>query len=274
MLGRNNIMCFLIEVSLELPVSLVMSFSISLFLSFFFSLQGKGLTHFSSFGPPLLNERNGSAIGLMVKKSNVVASLAQFVSGQVGSSRVGRCFSTFGQVVCQLPARTKLSLLGLHQAPKLSSEHVDHVASNFGLGDLIQHLSPETAVEAYSPPLGTSSQENVSTGPTGSIALMLESEIDEITKIGGWIEMKQSNPKNLEWAVTVSDDSEDSFGWGVSLNGGLGVEGPQSWNHFQVESYLKLNLGKRLSVKPGITTHLVDGKPRMTALMLRSNWFL
>ncbi|KAM5565192.1 hypothetical protein ABKV19_019287 [Rosa sericea] len=238
------------------------------------SHQGKGLTHFSSFGPPLLNERNGSAIGLMVKKSNVVASLAQFVSGQVGSSRVGRCFSTFGQVVCQLPARTKLSLLGLHQAPKLSSEHVNHVASNFGLGDLIQHLSPETTVEAYTPPLGTSSQENVSIGPTGSIALMLESEIDEITKIGGWIEMKHSNPKNLEWAVTVSDDSEDSFGWGVSLNGGLGVEGPQSWNHFQVESYLKLNLGKRLSVKPGITTHLMDGKPRMTALMLRSNWFL
>lgn len=235
------------------------------------SHQGKGLTDLSSFGPPLLNERNGSAIGLMVKKANAVASLAQFVSGQVGSSRVGHCFSTFGQVVCQLPARTKLSLLGLHQAPKLSSEHVHYVAPAIGLGDLVHHPSPETTVEAYTPPLGTISQENVS---TGSIALMLESELDEITKIGGWIEMKQSNPKHLEWAVTISDDSEDSFGWGVSLNGGLGAQGPQSWNHFQVESYMKFNLGKRLSVKPGITTHILDGKPRMTAFMLQSNWFL
>jgi hypothetical protein len=136
---------------------------------------------------------------------------------------------------------------------------------------LVHHPSPETTVEAYTPPLGTISQENVS---TGSIAVLLESELDEITKIGGWIEMKQSNPKHLEWAVTISDDSEDSFGWGVSLNGGLGAQGPQSWNHFQVESYMKFNLGKRLSVKPGITTHILDGKPRMTAFMLQSNWFL
>ncbi|XP_008221226.1 PREDICTED: uncharacterized protein LOC103321216 [Prunus mume] len=251
------------------------------------SHQGKGLTDLSSFGPPLLNQHNGSAVGLMVKKSNTVASLAQFVSGlgaQVGSGRVELCLSTFGQIVCQLPGGTKLSLLGLHQMPSLSSEYVDHRIGALTIplgssthdrshetiveGSLTHHRSPEAMVEAYVPPLGSNSPEK---GSSGSIALMLESEVDEMTKIGGWIEMKQSNPRHLEWAVSVSDDSEDSVGWGMNLSGILG--GPNLLDRFQIESYMKLNLGKRFSVKPGIA-HIVDGNARMTALMLRSNWSL
>ncbi|XP_068313992.1 uncharacterized protein [Pyrus communis] len=251
------------------------------------SHQGKGLTDLSSFGPPLLNQHNGSAIGLMVKKSNVVASLAQFVSGlatQAGSGRVGRCLSTFGQIVYQLPGGTKLSLLGLHQIPKLSSERGEHRIGVLTIplsslvrhkppeatveGSLTQHTSPETMVEALVPPLGTNSQDN---GSTGSVALMLESEIDEFTKLGGWIEMKQSNPKHLEWAVTVADDSEDSVGWGIGLNGILA--GPNLWDRFQAESYFKFNLGKRFSVKPGVA-YIRDGNAKMTAFMLRSNWSL
>ncbi|CAL2233030.1 unnamed protein product [Prunus armeniaca] len=252
-----------------------------------FSWQGKGLTDLSSFGPPLLNQHNGSAVGLMVKKSNTVASLAQFVSGlgaQVGSGRVELCLSTFGQIVCQLPGGTKLSLLGLHQMPRLSSKYVDHRIGALTIplgsstydrshetiieGSLTHHRSPEAMVEAYVPPLGSNSPEK---GSSGSIALMLESEVDEMTKIGGWIEMKQSNPRHLEWAVSVSDDSEDSVGWGMNLSGILG--GPNLWDRVQIESYMKLNLGKRFSVKPGIA-HIVDGNARMTALMLRSNWSL
>ncbi|PQQ21488.1 uncharacterized protein Pyn_07736 [Prunus yedoensis var. nudiflora] len=240
------------------------------------SNQGKGLTDLSSFGPPLLNQHNGSAVGLMVKKSNIVASLAQFVSGlgaQVGSGRVELCLSTFGQIVCQLPGGTKLSLLGLHQMPRLSSEYVDHRVGALTIplgssthdrshetiveGSLTHHRSPEAMVEAYMPPLGSNSPEK---GSSGSIALMLESEVDEMTKIGGWIEMKQSNPRHLEWAVSVSDDSEDSVGWGMNLSGILG--GPNLWDRVQIESYMKLNLGKRFSVKPGIA-HIVDGNARM-----------
>ncbi|KAI5353662.1 hypothetical protein L3X38_006556 [Prunus dulcis] len=251
------------------------------------SHQGKGLTDLSSFGPPLLNQHNGSAVGLMVKKSNTVASLAQFVSGlgaQVGSGRVELCLSTFGQIVCQLPGGTKLSLLGLHQMPRLSSEYVDHRIGALTIplgslthdrsretiveGSLTHDRSPEAMVEAYVPALGSNSPEK---GSSGSIALMLESEVDEMTKIGGWIEMKQSNPRHLEWAVSVSDDSEDSVGWGMNLSGTLG--GPNLWDRVQIESYMKLNLGKRFSVKPGIA-HIVDGNARMTALMLRSNWSL
>lgn len=211
----------------------------------------------------------------MVKNANVVvASLAQSVSGlgmKVGSGRVGHCLSTFGQIVCQLPGNTKLSLLGLHRMPKISSERVAHGALAMPLGSLEHHTyrSSETMAGASAPPLGTNSQGRGSA--TGSVALMLESELDETTKIGGWIEMKKSNPRHLEWAVTVSDDSDDSVGWGIGLNGMLG--GPKSCDHFQIESYLKLNFSERFSVKPGIA-HIMDGNAKRTALMLRSNWSL
>ncbi|RXH73342.1 hypothetical protein DVH24_013026 [Malus domestica] len=96
------------------------------------------------------------------------------------------------------------------------------------LTSLVHRKSPETMIEALVPPLGTNSQDNRS---TGSVALMLESELDEFTKLGGWIEMKQSNPKHLEWAVTVADDSEDSVGWGIALiEDAAGV----SWTRFVV----------------------------------------
>lgn len=235
------------------------------------SHQGKGLTGVSSCGPPLLNLHNGSAIGLMVKKSNIVASLAQFVSGlgmPLDSGSIEHCFSTFGQVLYQLPRGTKLSLLGLLQVPKLLRQCANHGPLTLSFGGYRRQEAYEGMVEEFVPPMGTSSEGNAS---TGSIALMLESEIDEFTKIGGWIEMKNSNLKYLKWAVSVSDDSEDSFGWGIRFSGMN--EGPKSFDHFQVESYMKLNLGKRFSVKPGVA-FIKDGNSRTTALMLRSNWSL
>ncbi|XP_059438794.1 uncharacterized protein LOC132171489 [Corylus avellana] len=240
------------------------------------SHQGKGLTELSSHGPPLLNQHSGSGIGIgvMVRKSNVVASLAQFVSGlgmQPGSDSMGHCLSTFGQVVCQLPRGIKLSLLGLHQMPKSLSQHVS-LGSPLTIPVRLfkRHRTPETVVEveASTSSVRASTLENVS---AGSIALMLESELDEITRIEGWIEMDKSNPKHLQWAVTVSDDSEDSFGWAISLSGMVGD--PTNRDRFQAESYLKLNLGKRFSLKPGLT-YVADGNARLTAFMLRSNWSL
>lgn len=233
------------------------------------SHQGKGLTDTSSLGPSLLNQHSGSGIGLTVRESNIVASLAQFVSGlgmQPGSDSMGHCFSTFGQVVCQLPRGVKLSLLGLHQVPKSLSQHVSLGPLTIPVGFLKRHRAPETVDEASTGAMRVSTQENVS---TGSVALMLESKLDEITRIEGWIEMQKSNPKCLQWAVTMSDDSEDSFGWGMSLSGILG--GPTCRDHFQAESYLKLNLGKRFSLKPGLA-YVADGNSRTTALMLQSNW--
>lgn len=100
---------------------------------------------------------------------------------------------------------------------------------------------------------------------------MLESEIDEIPKIGGWIEMEKSNPKHLQWAVSLSDDSEDSLGWGMRVSGT--IESPTNLDHFWVESYVKMNLGNRFSLKPGIA-YITNGNAKVAAFMLRSNWSL
>ncbi|KAB1204054.1 hypothetical protein CJ030_MR8G028333 [Morella rubra] len=233
------------------------------------SKEAKGLTESSSLGPPLLNQHNGIGLGLMVRKANVAASLAQFVSGlgmPVASNSMGHCFSTFGQLVCQLPREIKLSLLGVHQVPKPFSERVSLGPLSIPLVLPKQPTAPETLVEASTLAMRASTQKTAS---AGSVALMLEAELDEVTRIGGWIEMQKSNPKCLQWAVTMSDDSEDSFGWGMSLSGILGC--PTSGDHFQVESYLKLNLGKRFVLKPGLA-YVADGNVRIPAFMLRSNW--
>ncbi|XP_030506711.2 uncharacterized protein LOC115721777 [Cannabis sativa] len=236
------------------------------------SHQGKGLTDISSSGPSLLNQPSGSAIGLMVKKSNIIASLAQFVSGQVmhlDSHSFGHCFSTFGQVLYQLPRGTKLSVMGLLQSPKLACQlPASYGPFTLSLGGSKHQETPEGMVENLVSTIGNSSQGNV---PTGSVALMLESEIDEFTKIGGWIELKNSDPRYLKWGASLSDDSEDSFGWGMKF-GGM-IEGPSNFDHFQVETYMKLNFGKKFSIKPGIA-YIMDGNARVTALMLRSNWSL
>lgn len=232
--------------------------------------QGKGLTDFSAFGPPMLNQHNGSAIGLMVRKSNIVASAVQFASGlgmEASADGVRNCFSTFGQVVCKLSEGTKLSLMGLRQVPRPSGQQFRFGALTIPVGILKLGKAPKTSLEA-SDPVGTNMDERVS---AGSVAVMLESELDESTRIGGWIEMKNSGPKHLEWAVSVSDSPENEFGWGLSLGGIL--KGPTNLNHLQAEASLRFNLGKRFRLQPGLV-YVMDGNARLPVLMCRSSWFL
>ncbi|XP_059636717.1 uncharacterized protein LOC132278836 isoform X2 [Cornus florida] len=233
--------------------------------------QRGGLTNYSSHGPSLLNEHRGSAVGLMVRKPNVVASLAQFVSVlgmQPGSIGITRIFGTFGQIVCQLSRSTKLSLMGIHQVPKLSSQQVSLGALAVPVGLFNRRKGPEAVMEASSPPIETHTEENVM---AGSIAVMLESELDESTRIGGWLEMQKSNPKHLQWAVTMSDTPEDDFGWGLSLAGS--IQGPKSWDHFQAETFLNFNIGKRCRLQPALV-YVMDGTAQFPALMFRSSWSL
>ncbi|KAL2472593.1 hypothetical protein Fot_48613 [Forsythia ovata] len=232
------------------------------------SHEDGALTDYSAFGPPLLNQHNGSAIGIMVRKSKVVASLAQFFSGLGvlhNSARFTRSLSTFGQVVYQLSPSTKLSLLGLHKESRLLSQRVSLGALAIPVSLFEQNISSETSME----------EDSATTGKVrmldGSMALMFESERDENTRIGGWIEMKSSNPRYLQWAVTMSDTPEDEFGWGLSL-GGL-VQGPKNWDHFQVETFLKVNFGKRFKFQPALL-YVMDGATQFPALMFRSTWSL
>ncbi|KAE8706495.1 putative skp1 [Hibiscus syriacus] len=226
----------------------------------FYLQDEKGLTGLS-LGPPLLHQQTGSAIGVTMRMSNIIASLAQSVSGM----RNAHCLSSFGQVVCQFPLGFKLSVLGLHQWPKLAScnIHLEALAIPFGLSRPLEDAYT-TDDETSSPPLTTNNLE------FGSIALKLESEFGAYKRLSGWIEMKQATPKHFEWAVNFFDTSEDVYGWGMSLGG---VEIPGNCGHFQVESYVKFNPIKTFSLKPGVA-YIVDGNSQTMAIVLRSNWSL
>ncbi|XP_015073128.1 uncharacterized protein LOC107017404 [Solanum pennellii] len=223
------------------------------------SREERGLTDYSSFGPPLLNQLNGSGISVMVKKSNIAACLAQFFSAlppQPG--RLLYCFGTFGQVVCQLSSNTKLSVLGIHKMANLTRQQPRLAAMSLPFSFLQQSGYPHVITV----------EESVL---DGYLAMTLESEVYESTKIGGWVEMKISNPKHLQWAVTMSDTSVDDFGWGLSLGGLLG--GRRNYDHFQVESFLNFKVGKKCKLQPGLL-YVIDGATQFPALMFRTSWSL
>ncbi|KAL3370511.1 hypothetical protein AABB24_007517 [Solanum stoloniferum] len=222
------------------------------------SREERGLTDYSSFGPPLLNQLNGSGISVMVKKSNIVACLAQFVSALPHSGSLLFCLGTFGQVVCQLSSNTKLSILGIHKMGNLSRQQPRLAAMSLPFSFLQRSGHPHASFVENSL-------------LDGYLAMTLESELYESTKIGGWVEMKRSNPKHLQWAVTMSDTSEDDFGWGLSL-GGL-VQGRRNYDRFQVECFLNFNVGKKCKLQPGLL-YVIDGATQFPALILRTSWSL
>ncbi|KAL3641007.1 hypothetical protein CASFOL_015975 [Castilleja foliolosa] len=227
------------------------------------SYQEMALSNYSEFGPPLLNHQNSSAIGIITRKSNVVASLAQFVSGTGTEANLGgvaRTLSTFGQVTWQLKGNTKLSLLGMHTSSRWPGPNVSLGAFALPVS-LFKH-------NRFS---GAHVDEDERRNLGGSLSLMLNSELDEGTRIGGWIETRHSDPRQFRWAVTVCDAPEDEFGWGLSL-GGL-LQGPKSIEHFQVETHLNLNVGKRFKLQPAVV-YVKGGSTQFPALMLRSCWSL
>ncbi|XP_049354249.1 uncharacterized protein LOC125818778 [Solanum verrucosum] len=222
--------------------------------------EERGLTDYSSFGPPLLNQLNGSGIAVMVKKSKIVACLAQFVSAlPPHSGSVLYCFGTFGQVVCHLSSNTKLSILGIHKMANLSRQQPRLAAMSLPFSFLQQSGHPQASLV-----------ENCFLD--GPLAMTLESELDESTKIGGWVETNIASPEYLKWAVTMSDTSEDDFGWGLSL-GGL-LRGPRKWNRFQVESFLNFNVGKKCKLQPGLLYVMDEGATQFPALIFRTSWSL
>lgn len=230
--------------------------------------QERGLTRYSDFEPPLLHQHHGSAVGITMRKMNVVASLAQFFSGfgmQVNADELACSMSTFGQIAWQLSRNTKLSLSGVHRKSRVTGQNINLGALAFPVSIFKRNRFSETSVEEDSP---RSRQRH---NWDATVSLMLNSEIDDSVKIGGWIESKSSNPGHLEWAVTMSDLPEDELGWGLSCGGVL--QGPKRLEHFQVETFLNMNFGKRFRLQSGVV-YVKDGVMQFPAVMIRSNWSL
>ena len=226
------------------------------------------LTEVSELGPPLLNQHNGSAIGLTFRKSVMAASLAQSITGlegEQGLDTTNRCFRTFGQVNCHILRGVKLSLLGCHQISSPSnslrySAGAITVPVSFLRRGFATEPEPPSA-----PPLEMSRGMN-HVSSSSSIALRFDSLIDECTRVGGWIEVQNSREKQVKWSVSITDKPEDEVGWGMSLGG-------VNHDRFQVESYLKFNIGHRFSLSPGLV-YLTNSKERTVGLMLQSHWSL
>ncbi|XP_024007718.1 uncharacterized protein LOC18993747 isoform X2 [Eutrema salsugineum] len=211
------------------------------------SYQGMNLTEVSELGPPLLNQHNGSAIGLTVRKSNVTASLAQSIKNlevEQGLNATNRCFRTFGQVTCHILGGVKLSLLGCHQILTPSNNLHSAGAITVPVSFLRRRIAMEP--ESSTPPLEMSRGTNHVS--SGSIALKLDSLVDECTRIGGWIEMQNSREKQVKWSMSITDKPEDDVGWGMSV-GGV-VDGSRNHDRFKVEFHLKFNIGNRFSLSP------------------------
>ncbi|CAA7020838.1 unnamed protein product [Microthlaspi erraticum] len=235
------------------------------------SYQGMNLTEVSELGPPLLNQDNGSAIGLTLRSSNVTASMAQSISNlevEQGVNETNRCYRTFGQVTCDILRGVKLSLLGCHQilAPcnNLNSVGAITVPVSFlrrGTG-----MEPESSAQPLE--MSRGGMKHVS---CSSVALKLDSLMDECTRIGGWIEVQNTSEKQVKWSVSITDKPEDEVGWGMSV-GGV-VDGSRNHDRFHVESYLKFNLGDRFSLSPGLVYH-TKSNGRTIGLMLQSHWSL
>lgn len=158
-----------------------------------------------------MHQDHGKAFALSVKKAYFVASLTQFVWDLPGSFT--DCFSTFCQIVYQLPMNTELSLFGLYHVPKPKQ-----MAS---LGDVT--MSPnfwrcrkrveESVVTGSS--ISRTNPDEMS--PAGSLAVMLETELDESTRFRGWLQMRNDNPRHSQWSVAISDLPEDGVGWGCEF---------------------------------------------------------
>ncbi|KAF8062599.1 hypothetical protein N665_1196s0005 [Sinapis alba] len=237
------------------------------------SYQGMNLTEVSELGPPLLNQHNGSAIGLAVRKSNIAASLAQSITnleGEQGLNATNHCFRTFGQVTCHILRGVKLSLLGCHQILSPSNSlHYSAGAITVPVSFLRRSIATEPEPSTHPPERMSRGTNHVPS--SSSIALKLDSLMDESTRIGGWIEIQNSREKQVKWSVSITDKPEDEVGWGMSV-GGV-VDGSRNHDRFQVESYLKFNIGHQFSLSPGLV-YLTNSKGRTVGLMLQSHWSL
>ncbi|EPS66411.1 hypothetical protein M569_08367 [Genlisea aurea] len=230
------------------------------------SSQDRGLTDYSGFGPPFLHQYSGSAIGIRASKSNLVASLAQFVSGlgmQVNSAGIctgiAHTFSTFGEISWRPSRSTKLSVLGVNRQSKPSGQNINLGAFAFPVTLF------KNATAAAHPSAGEDSWER--SVSDGSVAVMISTELDEAAKIRGWVEVRNSSPTRYsKWAVTVRDDPENEFGWGLTAAG----DGSE---HFQIESFVNVNLGGKFQLQPAVV-YVKDGSTQFPAVMLRSSWKL
>ncbi|KAF3786107.1 hypothetical protein EJ110_NYTH26138 [Nymphaea thermarum] len=224
-----------------------------------------GFTLTSSSVPPIFSLDHSCAAGIMLKRSKVAVSLAELFCASGGDQASLGCHSTLGQLFCELSEGNKFGLSFLCQRPSSLTPRVRLVP----LG--LKRHAGLSMVEGNSDPAAVSMQ---------SIALMVESGIDETARVNGWIEMQKCKKASFQWAVSFSDCPEDEMGWGISvgqamMHGSSHLTREDSEGNpmlqFQLEAFLKFPIGKKFTLQPGFV-YAIDQNDRTPALLLRSNW--
>uniref|UniRef100_A0A0E0LFS7 FYVE-type domain-containing protein n=1 Tax=Oryza punctata TaxID=4537 RepID=A0A0E0LFS7_ORYPU len=187
----------------------------------------------SSLRPPLLIKRHNCAAGLILRSKNFAFSLAELISAAGkpnNSGEAGRFFTGFGQISCQMQNEMKLTMSAALHGPGLISRK---------------------------------------SKPTAGGCVDFDLKIDEDSRVGAWIEVKNANPRLVRWALTLSETPEDDLGWGLSLR--RGTEGNPE--RLQLEGFLNVHLGKKATLQPGLLFN-IDGRRCVPALVFQSSWFL
>lgn len=208
--------------------------------------------------PPVFSEYRGSGGGLKIKGDQISAALAGLVS-EFDSAK--SCLAGFGQLSCEpFEGRdTKVTLSGLWEIhPKPFQQMKIGMLAVPIFGGTIRN-----AARSHS-----STRRPLETIPNGSVAVMLETELDKCTSLGGWVQMEKSYKKYPQWGVSMSDTPEDCLGWGLRMGGGFSSE-----QQVQLEGFLNLNIGDKFNLQPGfvMSTGCRNFKNHL-GFMLHSFW--
>ncbi|XP_078434581.1 GDSL esterase/lipase [Wolffia australiana] len=211
----------------------------------------------SSLDPPLLYRSLGCAAGIGLKFSSNISGIAALSASNK--------FSYFGQVNFQFLEGAKVSLLGHRQDPRASSQQTQ-ILQMSGLEPI-----SGTQLEAEQCPSGSGSVD-ASLSPSGSAAMVLESELDESSRLRGWVELLKPNlrssDKKLQWGCSLSDAPQEEMGWGLSIGGTTGDDQERC---VQIEGFLHFCIGKRLTLQPGLV-YTADGRTRSSGVVVSSRW--
>lgn len=218
-------------------------------------LQDQGLTAFSSNGPALFNNCQGSAVGATVNSSNFAFSLAQYLSGwgnhmsasgPAATESDPFCLSTLGQILFQPSEHIIFSLSGLNRywpSPPLPSSMGLHwsemgplviprirslrtsrstVTSQASMSTSVSHAS--SVGSNWVPDYCNDAVESKGTA-LQSVAIAGEVDMGENISFGGWLQMERGDwlqdPEkgNIQWALNLAKTTGSVVNWGASIGG-------------------------------------------------------
>ncbi|KAJ1693922.1 hypothetical protein LUZ63_010620 [Rhynchospora breviuscula] len=220
-------------------------------------------------GSPIFRQYHDFAAGVTLRGLNFGASLAQLVSGPSmanATSDLDNCHvTTFSQITYKPLEDLKVSLSSLWQMRRPSSHLLKLSNLTIPLIHLKRSRDSEVLIQSYD--TGTSSSSS------HSVALMVDVEYLESTKLESWVEVDEPLNENLiKFGVSFCDMPENKLGWGLRV-GGEGKGSLFRVERFQMEGFLNFDLGRggNAKLQPGLV-YVTEGGSRVAALVLKSYW--